>query len=51
MHFDGLHDGEHRFLTAASPWDWGHMLQIHDKVITHWDMGDTYEVPIREFGI
>ncbi len=45
MHFDGLHDGEHRFLTAASPWDWGHMLQIHDKVITHWDMGDTYEVP------
>ena len=46
MHFDGLQDGEHRFLTAASPWDWGHMLQIHDKVITHWDMGDTYEVPI-----
>ena len=45
MHFDGLHDGEYRFLTAASPWDWGHMLQIHDKVITHWDMGDTYEVP------
>jgi hypothetical protein len=45
MHFDGLKDGEHRFLTAASPWDWGHMLQIHDKVITHWDIGDTYEVP------
>jgi hypothetical protein len=45
MHFDGLEKDEYRFLTAASPWDWGHMLQIHDKVITHWDMGDTYQVP------
>jgi len=33
-----------RFFVAVSPWDWGHMLQIHDNIITHWKSGDTYEI-------
>lgn len=34
-----------RFFVAVSPWDWGHMLQVHDKIITHWKSGDAYEIP------
>ena len=46
MHFDGLHDGEHRFLTAASPWDWGHMLQMDNTFYPKWKSGDLYEIPM-----
>jgi hypothetical protein len=34
-----------RYFVAISPWDWGHMLQVHNNVITHWKEGDTYEIP------
>ena len=34
-----------RYFVAVSGWDWGHFLQIHDKVITHWSVGDAYEIP------
>ena len=34
-----------RYFVAVSPWDWGHLLQVHDNVITHWKAGDAYEIP------
>jgi len=34
-----------RYFIAVSSWDWGHMLQVHDNVITHWSVGDAYEIP------
>ena len=34
-----------RYFVAVSDWDWGHFLQIHDKVIAHWSVGDAYEIP------
>lgn len=34
-----------RYFVAISKWDWGHFLQIHDNVITHWSVGDAYEIP------
>lgn len=34
-----------RFACLLKPWDWGQFLQIHDNMIHHWDVGDTYEIP------
>ena len=34
-----------RYFVAVSPWDWGHILQVHDKVIANWEVGDSYEIP------
>jgi len=34
-----------RYFVAISPWDWGHMLQVHNNVIANWDVGDAYEIP------
>jgi len=33
-----------RFFVAVSPWDWGHVLQAHDNLISHWNTGDTWEI-------
>ena len=30
---------------AVSDWDWGHVLQIHDNIISNWTAGDTYVIP------
>ena len=34
-----------RYFVAVSPWDWGHFLQVHDKMIHHWKPGYTLEIP------
>jgi len=34
-----------RYFVAVSPWDWGHMLQVHDNIIANWKVGDAYEIP------
>lgn len=44
----GFADGEGdimRYFVAVSPWDWGHFLQLHDKMIHHWDPGYTVQIP------
>jgi len=33
-----------RFFVAVSDWDWGHVLQAHDNIISHWKAGDTWEI-------
>jgi len=33
-----------RFFVAVSEWDWGHVLQVHDNIISHWKTGDTWEI-------
>lgn len=33
-----------RFFVAVSPWDWGHVLQAHNNLISHWSTGDTWEI-------
>ena len=38
-----------RFFVAVSDWDWGHALQVHDKMITKWQTGDTYYIPAGVF--
>ena len=35
-----------RWFVAVTPWDWGHMLQIHDNVISNYESG--YAVEIKE---
>ena len=35
-----------RWFVAVTPWDWGHILQIHDNVISNYDSG--YAVEIKE---
>ena len=34
-----------RYFVAVSPWDWGHFLQVHDKMIHHRKPGYTLEIP------
>ena len=34
-----------RLFVAVSDWDWGHVLQLHDNVISNWSSGDTYVIP------
>lgn len=34
-----------RLWIPISSWADGHMFQIADKVITHWNSGDTYQIP------
>jgi hypothetical protein len=38
-------DGSTRFFVAISDWDWGHVLQVHDNIISNWQPGDTYIIP------
>jgi hypothetical protein len=38
-------DGSTRFFVAVSDWDWGHVLQVHDNIISNWQPGDTYIIP------
>ena len=53
LHYDGFEgfkrlygDGEAtRFFVAISDWDWGHVFQMHDNIISNWNPGDTYIVP------
>jgi len=53
LHCDGFEgfkrlygDGEAtRFFVAISDWDWGHVFQMHDNMISNWRPGDTYIVP------
>lgn len=53
LHHDGfegfkkLYNKENstRFFVAVSEWDWGHVLQVHDNVISNWMPGDTYVIP------
>lgn len=53
LHYDGFEgfkrlygkDGSTRFFVAISDWDWGHVLQIHDNMISNWRPGDTYIIP------
>jgi|MDSZ01.3.fsa_nt_gb hypothetical protein len=54
LHFDGkegfrsLYGDEtraDRFFVAISAWDWGHFLQVHDKMIYNWNPGDTWIIP------
>jgi len=35
-----------RWFVAVTPWDWGHVLQIHDNMISKYDSG--YAVEIKE---
>ena len=34
-----------RFFVAVSDWDWGHVLQVHDNMVSNWTAGDTYIIP------
>ena len=53
LHYDGFEgfkrlygkDGSTRFFVAISDWDWGHVLQVHDNIISNWQPGDTYIIP------
>lgn len=38
-----------RFFVAVSDWDWGHVLQVHDNIISNWQAGDTYIIPNNIF--
>jgi len=38
-----------RFFVAVSEWDWGHVLQVHDNIISNWKSGDTYIIPPAVF--
>jgi hypothetical protein len=38
-----------RLFVAVSEWDWGHVLQLHDNVISNWSLGDTYVIPPNVF--
>ena len=54
LHYDGFEGFKRlygadkvgtRFFVAISEWDWGHALQVHDKMISNWTAGDTYIIP------
>ena len=53
LHSDGLEgfknlygvDNPTRFFVAVSDWDWGHVLQVHDNMVSNWTAGDTYIIP------
>ena len=57
LHSDGLEgfknlykqDNPKRFFVAVSDWDWGHVLQVHDNIISNWKAGDTYVIPANVF--
>jgi len=57
IHFDGFegfqrltgHKPDVRFFVAVNSWDWGHFIQIHDKMISNWIPGDTYVIPPKIF--
>ena len=38
-----------RRVLMVSDWHWGHMLQLNNSVITHWNSGDVYDIPIGEW--
>ena len=39
------HGSVHRYFIAVSPWSWGHILQVHDNVISNWKPGYVVEIP------
>ena len=53
LHYDGFEgfkkiykkDNSTRFFVAVSDWDWGHVLQVHNNIISNWNPGDTYIIP------
>lgn len=58
LHYDGMEGFKRmygtdkvgtRFFVAISDWDWGHALQVHDKMISNWKPGDTYIIPPKVF--
>lgn len=58
LHYDGMEGFNRiygadkigtRFFVAVSPWDWGHALQVHDKMIANWQPGDAYIIPPKVF--
>jgi len=58
LHYDGMEGFNRiygadkvgtRFFVAISDWDWGHALQVHDKMIANWQPGDTYIIPPKVF--
>ena len=38
-----------RFFIAVTPGDWGHVLQVHNRMISNWKAGDTYKIPAGVF--
>ena len=52
LHSDGMEgfrrifglENPRRFFVAVSDWDWGHVFQAHDNMISHWHTGDTWEI-------
>ena len=52
LHSDGMEgfrriyglENPRRFFVAVSDWDWGHVFQAHDNMISHWNTGDTWEI-------
>jgi len=52
LHSDGMEgfrklygkSNPRRFFVAVSDWDWGHVLQVHNNIISHWKTGDTWEI-------
>ena len=52
LHSDGMEgfkriygkNNPRRFFVAVSPWDWGHVLQCHNNVISNWNTGDAWEI-------
>lgn len=52
LHSDGMEgfrrlygkENPRRFFVAVSNWDWGHVLQVHDNIISHWKTGDAWEI-------
>ena len=52
LHSDGMEgfkrmygkENPRRFFVAVSDWDWGHVFQAHDNMISHWKTGDTWEI-------
>ena len=43
------HGSVHRYFVAVSPWSWGHVLQVHDNVISNWKPGYVCEIPSGVF--
>ena len=58
LHYDGMEGFNRiygadkvgtRFFVAVSKWDWGHALQVHNKMIANWKPGDVYIIPPKVF--
>lgn len=38
-----------RRLLMVSPWHWGHILQLNNTVISQWNSGDVFCIPLKEW--